>query len=83
MNPLNSATTDPFAMQVFDSFGNLEYSMNPSNNPFTLYVNPSYFAFAFVQSSSVQNGASSIYTFSITLNVDTPAGAYLLITLPE
>lgn len=41
MNPLNSAKTDPFTMQVFDSFGNLEYSMNPSNNPFTLYVNPS------------------------------------------
>jgi hypothetical protein len=56
--------------------------MNPSNDPFTLYVNPTSFAFAFVSSSSDTNGESSIYTFSITLNIDTPTGTTLQVVLP-
>ncbi len=55
----------------------------PESNNVVSYVRASDFAFSFVQSSSPVNGASSMYHFSITLSVDTPKGAILLINLPD
>lgn len=64
-------------MEIYDSLGQLSYEMNPTNDPFTLYVFPTSFAFVFITSNSSQNGDSSIYDFSITLNIDTPSGTTL------
>jgi hypothetical protein len=67
-------------MTVYDKYLGTEY-LFPGK--FTLSVGPSDFAYVQVQSSSPQNGVSSMMEFSITLGVDTPAGSILNLVKPD
>ena len=45
-------------------------------------MNPSPFQYAIVSSGSGLNSASSFYTFTLTLSVDTDANSVIMINLP-
>lgn len=57
--------------------------MYTSQTDAQLQVQPSDFAFVYVESSDPNTGASSTYTFTLTFGVDTPQGTELKIQLPD
>jgi hypothetical protein len=68
-------------MDVIDRYNYTLYA--PEQYSYTKKVEPSDFAFSFVSSSSPVNGASSTYSVSLTLSVDTPINSIARVTLPE
>jgi len=74
MNPLTTKETGSFRLQIYDATGGMQYNYEEE---YSLAVEPSLFSFAFAESQSTVVGVSSIYQLSLTLSVDTPAGAYL------
>ena len=73
--------SDPFGMEVIDKNDYTLYS--PTIFSYSMQVEPSDFAFCFVSSSSPVNGASSTYSVSLTLSVDTPINSIARVTLPN
>ena len=79
-NPFTTEETGSLRLEVYDKYDGLQYIASDEDKHF---VRPSPFAFAFVQSGSQINGVSSIYTFSLTIGVDTPASTPITVYLPE
>jgi len=46
-------------------------------------MHPSPFQFASVTSSSPVNGASSLYTITLSLGVDTEVNSLIMVSVPE
>ena len=86
MNPFTTAPTASFGFEIYDNVGGvdgqggLQYYFTED---LTLSMAPSVFSFAYVESHSNVNGVSSIFEITISLGVDTPAGAQIAIGLPE
>ena len=79
-NPFSTQPSQSFGLEIFDKYGGLQYYFDQE---FTLEVTASQFSFAFIESQSQMNGVSSLFEVTLTLGVDTPAGAYLAIGLPD
>ena len=73
INPLSEKETKTFDLKVLDKGGNVQYYL-PKPIDVTKNVRASPFAYASVTSSSPVVGQSGIYSFSLTLGVNTPAG---------
>jgi len=78
-NPFTTDESGKFGMKVYDKNSELQYYFNGTTKA---KVSASPFSFAFVESTSPENGVSSIYKFSLTIAVDTPAASVLMIGLP-
>lgn len=71
-------------MFIMDADGQVSYYyFNQTTYGYTFTLLPNPFAYAGVFSSSPFNGDSSIFTFTLTLSIDTPIGAYFLIYPPD
>lgn len=79
-NPFTTKPSSSFGFEIFDKQGGLQYSFT---GDFTIEVTASKFSYVFVESQSPVNGVASLYDISLTLGVDTPAGAKIAIGLPE
>ena len=79
-NPFTTKPSASFHMEIQDSQGRLQYHYP---DEFSLSVTASTFSFAFIESQSPVNGVSAIFEVTLSLGVDTPAGASLAIGLPE
>lgn len=80
LNPFTTKETADFEMTIYDEDGGLQYLYQGS---YRQQAKASQFSYAFAESSSTVVGESSIYQLTLTLSVDTPAGAQLKVTLPE
>ena len=80
-NPKTTEETLDFSLTVNDELGNLQYKYVGMKQ--TLKMHPSPFQFASVTSSSPVNGVSSIYTFTLTLGVDTEVNSLIMVSVPD
>lgn len=74
-NPHNSIQTGSFSVNVYDANGNLQYTYG--GNPVYMMFRPQPFLYAMVSSSSPATGVSSLYTFTLTLSVDTDVNSVI------
>ena len=74
LNPFTTLETGNFKMDIYDEKEGLQYNYQGN---YTQKVSPSQFSYAFAESSSAVVGASSVYQLTLTLSVDTPAGAQI------
>lgn len=74
LNPFTTLETGNFKMDIYDEKEGLQYTYQGN---YTQKASPSKFSYAFAESSSTVVGASSIYQITLTLSVDTPAGAQI------
>jgi hypothetical protein len=80
-NPKDTQETGNFTFEIYDALGQLQYyhRMPPE---YTSKMQTAPFLYSLVTSDSPEVSASALYTFTLTLSVDTDINTVLQITAP-
>eukprot|EP00347_Sterkiella_histriomuscorum_P020194 403338738 len=79
-NPKTSRETDTFKLSIYDGNNNLQYVYSDTQ---TFRMQPSPFQYAMISKNSSVTGESTIYTFTLTLAVDTFIDSNIEVRVPD